>query len=230
VVAELFSAEAVAALFAVLAIDLVLAGDNAIVIGMVASRVTPSQRGKVILWGMAAAVIMRITFSVIAVYLLSIVGLMLVGGLLLMWVSWRLYRDITAGHEVEHVAHAVDVATGHDSAAEQAAAAANALPLRDAVFRVAMADLSMSLDNVLAVAAAAREHPWVLILGLLMSIAFMGALANVIARLLQKYSWLSYVGLALIVWVAVDMTYHGSLEVLGALGYIDAPAEAPAAH
>ena len=220
---QLFSPEAITALFAVLAIDLVLAGDNAIVIGMVASRVAPSMRGKVILWGMAAAVIMRIFFAIIAVYLLSIVGLMLVGGLLLLWVSWRLYRDISQGHEVEEVAHAVDVATGHDSAPAQAAAVAHGLPLRDAIFRVAMADLSMSLDNVLAVAAAAREHPWVLVFGLLMSIAFMGALANVISRLLQKYQWLSYVGLALIVWVAFDMTYHGSIEVLATMGYVEAP-------
>jgi YjbE family integral membrane protein len=225
----LFTPEAMTALMTVLGINIVLSGDNAIVVGMVAARVAPENRGRIILWGMGAAVVLRIIFSIIAVYLLNIVGLTLFGGVLLLWVSWRLYRDITAGHETEEVAHAVEVATGHDAAAEVATTAATAaavgLSMQQAITQVAIADTSMSLDNVLAVAGAAREHPWIMVLGLILSIAFMGVLANIIARLLQKYHWLSYVGLALIVWVAVEMCYHGTVEVLATTGYIAPAAE-----
>jgi YjbE family integral membrane protein len=218
---ELFSAAEIAAFFTILGINIVLSGDNAIVVGMVAARVAPENRGRVILWGMGAAVVLRIIFALIAVYLLAVVGLTLFGGLLLFWVSWRLYRDIRESHTAEEVAHAVDVAEGHDASA--AVAAASAVPFRRAIIQVAIADMSMSLDNVLAVAGAARGHPWIMVIGLILSIAFMGLLANLIARLLQKYSWLSYVGLALIVYVAGDMTYHGTIEVLQATGYM-APA------
>jgi YjbE family integral membrane protein len=213
-----------AALLTVLGINIVLSGDNAIVVGMVASRVAPENRGKIILWGMGAAVVLRIVFSIVAVYLLNIVGLTLLGGLLLIWISWRLYRDIREGHEPEEVAHAVDVATGHDGATLPAAAAGG-MPMRQAITQVAIADMSMSLDNVLAVAGAAREHPGIMVLGLILSIAFMGVLANIIARLLEKYQWLGYVGLALIAYVALEMTYHGSVEVLAALGYIEPAVE-----
>jgi YjbE family integral membrane protein len=228
-VESLLTAEAFGILLTVLGVNLVMSGDNAIVVGMVASRVAPENRGRIILWGMGAAVVLRIVFSVIAVYLLNIVGLTLFGGLLLIWVSWRLYRDITAGHEVEEVSHAVEVATGHDAVAQAATAAAGAaaagITMQQAITQVAVADMSMSLDNVLAVAGASREHPWIMVIGLVLSIAFMGVLANVIARLLQKYSWLGYVGLALIVYVAIEMTYHGSVEVLAALGYIEPAVE-----
>jgi YjbE family integral membrane protein len=220
---ELFSGAEIAAFMTILGINLVLSGDNAIVVGMVAARVAVANRARVIMWGMGAAVVLRIIFALIAVHLLEVVGLTLFGGVLLLWVSWRLYRDIKDAHGPEEVAHAVEVAEGHDG---KIVPASTALPLRKAVIQVAIADMSMSLDNVLAVAGAARGHPWIMVLGLILSIAFMGLLANLIARLLQKYPWLSYVGLALIVYVAADMCYHGSLEVLRATGYM-APAATP---
>jgi YjbE family integral membrane protein len=183
------------ALGQVLMIDIVLAGDNAVVIGLAAARVPKELRKKVILWGLVAAVALRIAMAVVAVKLLAIIGLTLAGGILLLWVCWRFWRDIRAGGH--HDAPKVDAATS----------------VRRAILQILVADLSMSLDNVLAVAGAARDHIDVLIIGLLMSVALMGAAANYIAKLLERYRWISYIGLVIVLYVALNMIWHGVVEV-----------------
>jgi YjbE family integral membrane protein len=196
----LFDPGGFAALAQVLMIDVVLAGDNAVVIGLAAARVPPQVRKKVIFWGLVAAVVLRIAMAGIAVTLLEIIGLLLAGGILLLWVSWRFWRDIRGGHKTEH---AIELD-------------ANA-SLKRAITQIVLADVSMSLDNVLAVAGAAKDHMDVLVLGLLMSVALMGAAASFIARVLERYRWISYVGLAVVVYVALNMIYHGSEDVVAAL-------------
>ena len=188
------------ALAQVLMIDVVLAGDNAVVIGLAAARVPKNIRKKVIFWGLAAAVILRIMMAAVAVQLLAIIGLTLAGGILLLWVCWRMYRDITGSKD--HAAPEID---GKASA-------------KRAIIQILIADVSMSLDNVLAVAGAARDHLDVLVIGLLLSVGLMGAAANVIARLLERYRWIAYIGLAIVVYVAVMMIYHGWEEVAKFLG------------
>jgi YjbE family integral membrane protein len=183
------------ALGQVLMIDIVLAGDNAVVIGLAAARVPKELRKKVILWGLVAAVALRIAMAVVAVKLLAIIGLTLAGGILLLWVCWRFWRDIRAGGHTD--APKVDAATS----------------VRRAILQILVADLSMSLDNVLAVAGAARDHIDVLIIGLLMSVALMGAAANYIAKLLERYRWISYIGLVIVLYVALNMIWHGAVEV-----------------
>ena len=180
-------------------IDIVLAGDNAVVIGMAAGKVPPALRRKVILSGLAAAVVLRIGLAVIAVRLMAVIGLTLAGGLLLLWVAWRFWRDISGQH---HAAHA---------------APCPGASLRKAIIQIVLADASMSLDNVLAVAGAAREHIDVLVVGLLLSVALMGAAAEVIARLLERWRWISYLGLAIVVYVALSMIWHGGGDVLHAV-------------
>ena len=191
----LFEAGGLIALVQVLMIDIVLAGDNAVVIGMAAARVPEARRGKVILWGLAAAVLLRVGLAIVAVQLLGVIGLRLAGGILLLWVCWRFWRDISGAHKKEHAVI--------DSRAS----------LRRAVQQIVLADVSMSLDNVLAVAGAAREHPIVLVLGLVFSITLMGVAANWVARLLQKHRWIAYVGLAIIFYVACEMIYRGAHEL-----------------
>jgi len=191
----LFQPGGLVALAQVLMIDIVLAGDNAVVIGLAAARVPPKLRKKVIFWGLAAAVVLRIGMAAIAVKLLAVIGLTLAGGILLLWVCWRMWRDIAG-------------AKHHDAPKIDADASA-----RRAVFQILVADISMSLDNVLAVAGAARDHLDVLIIGLLMSVALMGAAANYIAKLLERWRWIAYIGLAIVVYVAVAMIYHGWEEV-----------------
>jgi YjbE family integral membrane protein len=183
------------ALAQVLMIDVVLAGDNAVVIGLAAARVPPALRSKVILWGLAAAVALRVGLAVVAVSLMQIIGLTLAGGIILLWVCWRFWRDIS-GHAC-HGAPEVDANTS----------------LKRAVMQIVLADVSMSLDNVLAVAGAARDHLDVLVIGLLLSVALMGAAANLIARLLERYRWISYVGLLIVLYVALTMIWHGWEEV-----------------
>jgi YjbE family integral membrane protein len=156
-------------------------------------------RRKVILWGLAAAVLLRIGLALIAVSLLQIIGLTLAGGILLLWVSWRFWRDLKAGHQMS--AHQV---TGHHS-------------LRRAIIQIVIADISMSLDNVLGVSGAAIGHVDVLVIGLLLSVAMMGAAAEVIARLLERWRWISYVGLLIVVYVALSLIWRGSGEVIRAL-------------
>ena len=213
-VLELFTAEAFSALLKVILIDLVLAGDNAIVIGLAAAGLPEQQRAKAILIGIGAATLMRIGFAGVTTQLLQIVGLLLAGGLLLLWVCWKMWRELRATHETENAA--AEAITGVDINADGTIAAVGrpqGKTLAQATWQIIIADVSMSLDNVLAVAGAARDHPYVLVFGLVLSIALMGIAATFIARLLQKHRWIAYVGLAVILYVAAEMIYRGAVEV-----------------
>lgn len=201
---DLFSSSALIALAQVLMINIVLSGDNAVVIGMVAARVSTENRRKVILWGMVAAVVLRILLALVAVDLLDILGLTLAGGCLLLWVAWRLYRDI---REQSAEKAGADIVCGEGEPG--LAITTTAVPLARAIRQIAIADISMSLDNVLAIAGAANQNIPVLVIGLVVSIALMGAAAGYIAKLLQRYPALSYVGLALILYVAGEMLWEG---------------------
>jgi YjbE family integral membrane protein len=211
-----FDQAALLPLLQVILIDIVLAGDNAIVIGMAAARMPPESRRRVIFWGLVFAVLIRVVLATITVQLLEIVGLMFAGGVLLLWVAWRLWRDLKE-QEDERAAQLQAAAAGEATTAKPAFDAK--LPvsrgaMRRAIARVAIADLSMSLDNVLAVAGAAMNHWWVLTIGLALSIALMGIAANMVARLLGKYPWISYAGLLIVVYVAVRMIWHGGIMIL----------------
>lgn len=193
------------ALAQVVFIDLVLAGDNAIVVGMAAAGVAPDKRARVIFWGIAAAVVLRIFFALATTQLLDIIGLTFAGGILLLWVCWKMFREIRAQSAEDEGA---GVVAGED------AASAPRKTVGAAVLQVVIADVSMSLDNVLAVAGAAREHLWVLVLGLVLSVALMGAAATVIARLLSRFHWIAYIGLAVILYVALEMIWRGGGQIV----------------
>jgi len=209
---EWITPEALTAFGQVVLIDLVLAGDNAIVIGLAAAGLPANQRAKAILVGIIAATVLRIIFASITTQLLQIVGLLLAGGLLLLWVSWKMWRELRTPHEHEHAA--TEALADQDLNADGTiAGGAPRKTFRQAAWQIIVADVSMSLDNVLAVAGAAREHPYVLIFGLILSIALMGLAASFIANLLQKYRWIAYVGLAVILYVALEMIYRGFMEV-----------------
>ena len=188
------------ALLQVLMIDIVLAGDNAVVIGMAAARVPPGLRNKVILWGLVAAVGLRVGLAMIAVSLMEVIGLTLAGGILLLWVCWRFWRDISGPEPREVQPLDTDASLGR------------------AITQIVLADVSMSLDNVLGVAGAARNHLDVLVIGLLLSVGLMGAAANLIARLLERFRWISYLGLAIVLYVALSMIWAGGHDVLKAIG------------
>jgi YjbE family integral membrane protein len=198
------------ALLQVILIDIVLAGDNAVVIGMAASRVPVGQRARVIFWGLAAAVIIRIILATITATLLAVIGLMFAGGILLLWVSWRLYRDIKEGQEDEVGHHTITTGGDHPKARPPL----DDKGVRRAIGHIVVADISMSLDNVLAVAGAAREHVWVLAVGLVLSIAMMGIAASMIARLLRKHPWINYAGLIIVFYVAMRMIWDGGHEIV----------------
>ncbi len=204
---------ALIALAQVILIDITLAGDNAVIIGMVASNVEPAQRRKVVFYGLAFAVVVLISLAMIVSKLLAVIGLTLAGGILLLWVAWRFYRDLT---EARAEKRALAEATAHGEPPPEKKHH-EYTTLKAAVFRIAVADLSMSLDNVLAVAGAARGHTWVLGVGLLLSIALTGIAAVYIARLLQRYPWISYAGLLMIVYVAIRMIWEGGGQVFGSL-------------
>jgi YjbE family integral membrane protein len=189
------------AFVSVVVIDLVLAGDNAVVVGMAAAGLPHDQRRRVIAIGIVLALICRIIFALVAVQLLAIVGLLLAGGLLLLWVAWKMWRELQPREAL------------HLSAAERRAAPPAVKRPATAILQIAIADVSMSLDNVLAVAGAARDHMAMLIFGLVLSITLMGAAATVIARFLERYRWLSYLGLAIITLVALSMIWEGGNEV-----------------
>jgi YjbE family integral membrane protein len=209
---ELFTPDAVAALFQVVVIDLSLAGDNAIVVGMAAAGLPREQRARAILFGMTGATVLLVLFAGITTQLLRLVGLMFAGGVLLLWVCWKMWRELRWSVKAED--EAVEALTGYDINADGTiAGCAPRKTLGQAAGQIIVADLSMSLDNVLAVAGAAREHPFVLVFGLTLSILLMGIAATFIARLLQKYPWIAYVGLAVIVYVALGMVYRGALEL-----------------
>jgi len=205
---ELITSDHLSALFQVIMIDLVLAGDNAIVIGLAAAGLPEGQRKKAILIGILAATLLRIGFASVTVQLLQIIGLLLAGGILLLWVCWKMWRELRDGH---HQPTAQSLSSA--STAEASATTGPQKTLGQAVWQITLADVSMSLDNVLAVAGAAREHPMILIFGLALSIALMGLAANFIARILENHRWIAYVGLAIILYVALDMIYRGGLEV-----------------
>ena len=209
------------ALGQVIMIDLVLAGDNAIVVGMAAAGLPKEQRGKVILVGIIAATVLRILFALVTTQLLLIIGLTLAGGLLLLWVCWKFWRELVhqRRERLRQAAMSRQELTKDErrelaEPQEALPGAAPAKTMRQAITQIVIADVSMSLDNVLAVAGAAGEHPTVLVIGLVLSVALMGAAATVIANLLKRYHWIAYVGLAVILWVAVDMIWRGSMEVV----------------
>ena len=206
----MISAAEASALLQVIFVDLVLAGDNAIVVGMVAAGLPAKDRGRVILFGIAAATLMRIGFAAVTVQLLQIVGLLLAGGLLLLWVAWKLWRELRSKRGTR------EAATAPATAAEPPAGEPPKR-MRDAIIQIIIADVSMSLDNVLAVAGVARDHTWILVVGLVLSVAFMGLAATWIARLLERHSWIAYAGLATIVYVAVVMIIEGWQEIAATL-------------
>lgn len=196
---------ALTALFQVLLIDLVLAGDNAVAVGLAAGALPADQRKKAILYGLIAAVIMRIGFALITTQLLGIIGLLFAGGLLLMWVCWKMWKELRE-QAVHDEADAEAVLDG-DPTTEPTARPVKSF--RAAFIQILIADLSMSLDNVLAVAGAAREHPGILVFGLILSIALMGVAATYIASLLHKYRWIGYIGLVVVLYVALSMVWEG---------------------
>ncbi len=192
----------------VVVIDLVLAGDNAIVVGLAASGVAPHLRHRAVTWGLVAAVALRVTFSLIAVQMLAVVGLTLAGGLLLLWVCWKLYREASDAHQAGTLDGDTDPTlppVPHPGKSIHAA-----------IGQIVIADISMSLDNVLAVAGAARDHTVALVAGLVLSVALMGIAASVIAPMIARRPWLAYVGLTVILYVACEMIYHGGVEVVHA--------------
>jgi len=212
--ADFFSEGAFFALLQVLLIDIVLAGDNAVVIGMAASQVNKFDRKVVIFWGLVAAVVLRIVLAIFAVHLLRFVPLVIAGGILLLWVTWRLWRDIRHANK-EHCANKL-LAGDHPSDGTphvKDRSKAHGVAVRRAIISIAAADVSMSLDNVLAVAGAARDHLEVLVIGLMMSIALMGLAATLIAKLLHKYPWVSYAGVFIVLFVALRMIWDGFVRL-----------------
>jgi YjbE family integral membrane protein len=209
VFAEIFTSEGLVALGQVIMIDLVLAGDNAIVIGLAAAGLPKDQRNKAILVGIIGATVLRIIFALATTWLLALGGALLVaGGLLLLWVCWKMWRELSGGGDHNEGAEAV---TGEDL--DKDGDVADDAPRKtfgQAASQILIADVSMSLDNVLAVAGAAKEHPSVLIFGLALSIALMGFAATFVARLLNSYRWIAYIGLVIILYVAIIMTWEGA--------------------
>ena len=214
----------VTAFLQVIMVDLVLAGDNAIVVGVVAASLPKAQRARVIFLGIAAATVMRVGFAVITTQLLQIIGLTLAGGLLLLWVCWKLWREVEAQRKERkaEAALAAAAAAGGTVTSEHAHGHGHGLnkpppkTMGQAVMQIVLADLSMSLDNVLAVAGIARDHAWVLVFGLVLSVALMGAAATLIANFLRRWPWLVYIGLAIILYVACHMIFDGTMKVYDA--------------
>ena len=202
--AGLFNAAALTALLEILAIDIVLAGDNAIVVGALAAGLPADQRKKVIVIGVAAALVLRIAFALIVTQLLQIVGLVLAGGILLVWVAWKMWRELR---------HGVESPGSDEVKGDEHSGLRPAKTFASAAWGVAVADVSMSLDNVLAVAGAARDHPWILAFGLVLSVILMGVAANFIAKYIERYRWIAYVGLVVILWVAGKMIWDGWHDV-----------------
>jgi len=200
---------AMAAFLQVLMIDIVLAGDNAIVVGALAAGLPAEQRRKVIFLGVIAALVLRIAFALVVTQLMQIVGLIFVGGLLLIWVAWRMWRDLR---------HAGESPGSDEIVGDEHSGLRPAKSFAGAAWAVAIADVSMSLDNVLAVAGAAREHPGILIVGLVVAVALMGIAANFIARYIERYRWIAYVGLAVIIYVAGKMIHDGWVDPAVGLG------------
>ena len=200
---------AFAAFLQVLMIDIVLAGDNAIVVGALAAGLPADQRKKVIFIGVIAALVLRVAFALVVTQLMQIVGLIFIGGLLLVWVAWRMWRDLR---------HAGESPGSEEIHGDEHSGLKPAKSFAGAAWAVAIADVSMSLDNVLAVAGAARDHPGILIVGLIFAVALMGLAANIIAKYIERYRWIAYVGLVVIVYVAGKMIYDGWIDPAVGLG------------
>ena len=198
------SPTALAAFAQVLMIDLLLAGDNAIVVGALAAGLPDAQRKRVIMIGIVAALVLRIGFALVVSQLMQIVGLILAGGLLLLWVSWKMWRELRHGNG--------ESPGSPEMSGDEHSGLRPAKSFASAAWAVAVADVSMSLDNVLAVAGAARDHPGILIIGLILSVALMGIAANVIAKYIERYRWIAYFGLAVILYVALTMVYEGIVD------------------
>jgi YjbE family integral membrane protein len=211
---DLISGDVLTTLAQVVMIDLVLAGDNAVVIALAAAGLPDKQRKRAILIGIVTATLLRIVGATVATQLLQVLGLLFAGGILLLWVCWKMWRELHTMPE----GHGGDGAEGNAVGPSETAPSVPRKTFGQATLRIVVADISMSLDNVLALAGAAREHPFVLAFGLLLSIALMGLAANLIARLLQKHRWIAYVGLAIILYVACEMIYRGCLELISATG------------
>ena len=207
---------AMAAFVKVILIDLVLAGDNAIVVGALAAGLPPKQRRQVIIIGVAAALVLRIFFALIVTQLLAIIGLIFIGGLLLLWVAWKMWRELRA----HGPATAGQSPGSPEIIGDEASGLRPAKSFASAAWAVAVADVSMSLDNVLAVAGAARDHPGIMIVGLVVAVALMGVAANIIAQYIERYRWIGYVGLAVIVYVAGSMIYDGIVDPTVGLGVL----------
>jgi YjbE family integral membrane protein len=207
---DFLSLEALQAFLMVVGIDLVLAGDNAVVIGLAAAGLPKEQRGKAILIGVLAATVLRILFALVATQLLAIIGLLLAGGVLLLWVCWKMWRELRTPHSDDPEAIAGKDLDGDGLIAGKPIVKKT---LRQAVIQIVIADVSMSLDNVLAVAGAAHEHPWILVFGLALSVVLMGVAATFIARLLNKHRWIAYIGLAIILYVSLHMMWDGGWQV-----------------
>lgn len=209
---EFLQADMLQAFLAVVTVDLVLAGDNAIVIGLAAAGLPPEQRRKAILIGIAAATLLRIMMALVAAQLLLIVGLLFAGGILLLWVAWKMWRELRA--EAHHIAE--EALAGADLDKDgRIAGQLQGKTLRQSAMQIIIADVSMSLDNVLAVAGAAREHAGILVFGLALSIFLMGVASTFIARLLTRHRWIAFVGLAIILYVALHMIWEGAFEICG---------------
>jgi len=193
----------ISAFLEVVMINVVLSGDNAIVIGLAVAGLPARQRNKGIFWGIIGATILRLAFTAVAVQMLQIIGLIMVGGLLLLWVSWKMWAELRA-------AVAEDSSEGDNARRKKAEPKTQ----REAVLQIIIADVSMSLDNVLGVAGAAREHFYILVFGLVLSIALTALASKAIANLLNRFHWLAYIGLAIIVYVALEMIWEGSHQVL----------------
>jgi YjbE family integral membrane protein len=195
------------ALLQVILIDIVMAGDNAVVIGMAAARLPMAMRHKVIFWGLAAAVVLRVFLATVTVELFGFIPLRVVGGILLLWVAWRLWRDVRQANKTPNGGNGDE----GDCAAKLSALGGGAIVMRRAIMQITIADISMSLDNVLAVAGVAIHHLWVLAVGLMLSIGLMGVAANLVAKLLNRHPWISYAGVFIVLYVACSMIYHGGM-------------------
>ena len=204
---DIFTQGGFFALLQVILIDPVLAGDNAVVIGMSAAHVHTSDRRKVIFWGLAAAVVLRVVLAVFAVQLLEYIPLMIAGGILLLWVCWRLWRDVRQSNKE---LRAAKLLAESGLPCSVPVPCGNLAAVRRAVVHIAAADISMSLDNVLAVAGAAMHHIWVLVIGLSLSVALMGLAASFVAKLLNRYPWISYAGIFIVLFVALRMIWNGA--------------------
>jgi YjbE family integral membrane protein len=198
------------AFVSVVIIDLVLAGDNAIVVGMAASGLPREKQRRVIMLGIVLALLFRVVFALIAVQLLAIIGLLLAGGLLLLWVAWKMWREL---HPRDGAGAVPDLDEVGNPAPDAGGAPPGTKKTSTAIWQIAVADVSMSLDNVLAVAGAARDHMVMLVFGLVLAVALMGVAATFIAKLLARHHWLNYLGLAIITFVALTMIWEGAAEV-----------------